>query len=61
MAILSVPSTYPTIQDAINAVSNGDEIELYPGYYSAINIKSNNNNPHFSIKSTQNGVSSINN
>jgi hypothetical protein len=32
-ATLQVPGTYPTIQSAINAASNGDVIEVSPGTY----------------------------
>jgi|GEM_PF-6497539 len=32
-SILNVPSTFPTIQAAINVASNGDTINVYPGTY----------------------------
>ena len=44
MAILIVPTQYPTIQQAVNAASSGDTIEISTGnYVENINISAKDN------------------
>ena len=38
-AIINVPADYPTIQEAIDAASNGDIIKVSSGTYGAFNTK----------------------
>jgi len=43
-AVLQVPADYPTIQGAVNAAQDGDEIQIVEGvYFETISISSRNN------------------